>query len=87
MPNTKSAERRMRNSARKHDLNTSVKSRVKTFERRYLDSLKAGDKAVAKTALSSYASIVDKAVKAGVIHKATASRKKSRLSLRLAALK
>jgi len=87
MPNTKSAERRMRSNARKHDRNVSVKSRVKTFERRYLDSLKAGDKAVARTALNSYTSIVDKAVKAGVVHKATASRKKSRLALRLAALK
>lgn len=87
MANTKSAQRRMRSSARKHDRNASVKSRVKTFERRYLDSLKAGDKSVAATALSSYSSIVDKAVKAGVIHRVTASRKKSRLSLRLAALK
>lgn len=77
----------MRSSARKKDRNSSVKSRVKTFERRYLESLKGGDKAAAKTALSSYSSMVDKAVKAGVIHKTTASRKKSRLSLRLAALK
>lgn len=87
MPNTKSAERRMRSSARKHDRNVSVKSRVKTFERRYLETLKGGDKAAAKTALSSYTSVVDKAVKAGVIHQTTASRKKSRLSVRLAALK
>jgi small subunit ribosomal protein S20 len=87
MPNTKSAERRMRSSARKHDRNISVKSRVKTFERRYLDALKAGDKSVASTALRSYTSVMDKAVKSGVIHKATASRKKSRLTVRLGALK
>jgi len=87
MPNTKSAERRMRSSTRKHDRNVSVKSRVKTFERRYLDTLKAGDKTAAATALRSYASAVDKAVKSGVIHETTASRKKSRLALRLGALK
>jgi small subunit ribosomal protein S20 len=77
----------MRSSARKHDRNISVKSRVKTFERRYLDALKAGDKSVASTALRSYTSVMDKAVKSGVIHKATASRKKSRLTVRLGALK
>jgi small subunit ribosomal protein S20 len=87
MPNTKSAGRRMRSSARKHDRNTSVKSRVKTFERRYLDALKTGDKAAAATALRGYSSMVDKAVKAGVVHRATASRKKSRLAVRLTALK
>jgi small subunit ribosomal protein S20 len=87
MPNTKSAGRRMRSSARKHDRNISVTSRVKTFERRYLDAVQSGDKAAAATALSSYASVVDKAVKSGVIHKATASRKKSRLAVRLGTLK
>ncbi len=87
MPNTKSAERRTRSNARKHDRNVSTKSRVKSFEKRYLDALKSGDKAVATTALRSYSSIVDKAVKSGVIHKSTASRKKSRLSVKLVALK
>jgi small subunit ribosomal protein S20 len=87
MPNTKSAERRTRSNARKHDRNVSTKSRVKSFEKRYLDALKSGDKAVASTAFRSYSSIVDKAVKSGVIHKATASRKKSRLSVKLVALK
>ena len=87
MPNTKSAERRTRSNARKHDRNLSTKSRVKSFEKRYLEALKSGDKAVAATALRAYASTVDKAVKSGVVHKATASRKKSRLAVRLAALK
>lgn len=87
MPNTKSAERRMRSNARKQLRNAGVKSRVKTFEKRYLDAVKAGDKAVAATALRSYTSVVDKAVKVGVVHKATASRKKSRLSVRLNTLK
>jgi len=87
MPNTKSAERRTRSNARKHDHNVSTKSRVKSFERRYVEALKSGDKAVAATALRAYTSTVDKAVKAGVIHKTTASRKKSRLAVRLVALK
>lgn len=87
MPNTKSAERRMRNSARKHLRNQSVKSRLKTLERTYLAVIADGKKPEAATALRAVTSALDKAAKSGVIHSATASRKKSRLSVRLNALK
>ena len=84
MPNTKSAERRMRNSERKHAQNRSVKSRLHTLERAYLELLGAGKKDDATKALRGIASAFDKAAKSGVIHRATANRKKSRLALRLA---
>ncbi|MBM3838097.1 MAG: 30S ribosomal protein S20 [Verrucomicrobia bacterium] len=87
MPNTKSAERRMRNSARKHLRNQSVKSRLKTLERAYLAVVADGKKPEAATALRAVTSALDKAAKSGVIHSATASRKKSRLSIRLNTLK
>jgi small subunit ribosomal protein S20 len=87
MPNTKSAERRMRNSARKQLRNRSVKSRLKTMEKRYTAALKAGKKEDATTALREAMSAFDKAVKNGVVPRGMANRKKSRLSLRLAALK
>jgi small subunit ribosomal protein S20 len=87
MPNTKSAERRMRNSARKQLRNRSVKSRLKSMERRYAASLKTGKKEDATTALREAISTFDKAVKSGVIPRGTANRKKSRLTLRLASLK
>jgi len=83
MPNTKSAERRMRNSARKRMHNRSKKSRLHTLERNYLTLLGAGKKNEATDALRNLTSAFDKAVKTGVIHKATADRKKSRLSVRL----
>jgi small subunit ribosomal protein S20 len=87
MPNTKSAERRMRNSARKQLRNRSVISRLKTMERRYTVALKGGKKDEAQTALREAISTFDKAVKGGVIPRGTANRKKSRLTLRLASLK
>jgi small subunit ribosomal protein S20 len=83
MPNTKSAERRMRNSARKQTRNSSVKSRLKNAEKGYLELLKAGKKDEAATALNKVVSFYDKAAKIGVVHSRTADRKKSRLSLRL----
>lgn len=77
----------MRSSARKHTQNTSIKSRLKTLERNFLETVKAGKKDEAAKALRNAVSSYDKAAKTGVIHSATANRKKSRLSTRLAALK
>jgi len=87
MPNTKSAERRARSSARKHARNTSVKSRLKTLEKNYLGLLSVGKKDEASKALRDVTSAFDKAAKSGVIHDATANRKKSRLTIRLGTLK
>jgi small subunit ribosomal protein S20 len=84
MPNTKSAERRMRNSARKRLHNRSIKSQLHTLERGYLQLLGAGKKDDAAKAYQKISSAFDKAAKAGVVHRATASRKKSRLAIRLA---
>ena len=87
MPNTKSAERRVRNSARKHQHNHSVKSELKTLEKRYLSSLAAGNQDQAGASLRTVTSALDKAAKTGIIHRATADRKKSRLTIRLNAAK
>jgi small subunit ribosomal protein S20 len=87
MPNTKSAERRMRNSARKNLHNRSTKSRIHTIETSYLELLSAGKKDDAAKQLRTLSSAYDKAAKSGVVHRATADRKKSRLALRLAKAK
>jgi small subunit ribosomal protein S20 len=87
MPNTKSAERRMRNSARKQLRNRSAKSRLHTLEKSYLSLVEGGKKDDAGKALRTLSSAFDKAAKGGVVHRATANRKKSRLALRLAKLK
>ncbi len=84
MPNTKSAQRRMRNSARKRAHNRSLKSRLHSLERSYLQLLGAGKKDEAAKSLQTITSAFDKAAQTGVVHRATADRKKSRLALRLA---
>ena len=76
MPNTKSAERRMRSSARKRLHNRSVKSRLHTLERGYLQLLGAGKKEDAAKAFRQISSAFDKAAKVGAVHQATADRKK-----------
>jgi small subunit ribosomal protein S20 len=83
MPNTVSAERRARQSARRHISNSSVKNRLKTIEKRYLATVKAGKKDDAEKAFREVSSAFDKAAKTGVIHAGKASRKKSRLAAHL----
>ena len=77
----------MRNSARKHNDNRMVKSRLKSLERNYADLVEAGKKDEAATAFRGLSSAFDKAAKRGIIHKTKANRKKSRLSIPLLKLK
>lgn len=83
MPNTKSAERRMRNSQRKHLHNRSVKSRLRQLEKNYRALLISGKKGEAAQLLPGVNSAFDKAVKSGVLPRPAANRKKSRLSAAL----
>ena len=87
MPNTRSAERRMRSSARRHQHNEGIKSRLKTLEKKHLALVKAGKKDEATVSLRALSSAFDKAAKAGVLHPNNAGRKKSRLTALLATLK
>ena len=84
MPNTKSAERRVRSNERKRLHNRSIKSRLKSLERAYEDAVKGGKKEEARAAYRKVSSVFDKAAKTGVIHKSKANRKKSRLAAHLA---
>ena len=77
----------MRDSARKESANHSVKSRLKTLQRSFLTVAASGKKDEATAAYRTMTSAFDKAAKTGVIHKATANRKKSRLAAYLVKMK
>jgi small subunit ribosomal protein S20 len=83
MPNTKSAERRMRGNERKHLHNRSIESSLRRLEKSYRLLVTAGKKDEAAKTFRDVASAYDKAVKSGVVHRATANRKKSRLAIAL----
>jgi small subunit ribosomal protein S20 len=87
MPNTKSAERRMRNSARKNLHNRSIASNLRRVEKEFRAVVAAGKPDEAVKLLPGVHSAYDKAVKSGVVKRPTANRKKSRLALALAAKK
>lgn len=77
----------MRNSERKRLHNHSIKSRLRTLEKGFSKLLTDGKKDDAAKAYVNLSSAYDKAAKSGVVHKAVANRKKSRLALRLAKVK
>ena len=81
MPNTKSAERRVRSNARKQQHNRSVVSKLRRVEKEFRAAVAAGKKEEAIKLLPGVHSAFDKAVKFGVVKRPTANRKKSRLAL------
>ncbi len=87
MANHFSALKRARQTQKRTEDNRANTSRLRTALRKLRQTLQSGDSKQAKEAFSSTVSVIDKAVKKGVIHKNTAARYKSRLSARVAAVK
>ncbi len=83
MANTLSAERRIRKSERLQARNHAVKSRLKTLEKKLNALISDGKIEEARKFCSQVHSAFDKAVKSGIIKKATADRKKSRIAIRI----
>lgn len=80
MPNIKSAEKRVKTSAKKQEINTLVSSRMKTAIKKVEKEVKLGNKENAETKLKDAVKSIDKAASSGLIHKNKAARTKSRLT-------
>ena len=89
MANTRSAAKQARASLRRQANNKSIKSRLHTLEKKFLEAVAAKKTEDASALYRLLSSALDKAGKTRVIHRNNASRKKSRLSahLRVAAAK
>ena len=79
MPRTKTAERAAREAEIKRQRNRAIKSATKTFIDKAGETLAGGDVEKAKLAVKAAISQVDRAMKSGIIHRNTASRRKSNL--------
>ena len=79
MANIPSVAKRARQSVRRHVRNSSALATLKTAKRRVREAVSSGDADAAKAAYSKLSSVLDKAVKRGVIHANAAKRGKSRL--------
>ena len=80
MANIKFAKQRVLVSQVRHERNKAIKSGVKTAVKKVTAAIEAGDKDAAAKALLNATSVIDKAMKKGVLKKNTASRKVSRLA-------
>ena len=82
MPNIKSSKKDVLRTAIRNEKNRAAKSVLKSTLKKFEASL-TGDKAAAEVAHKAAVVAVDKAVKKGILHKNTAARKKSSMTLQL----
>ena len=86
MANTSSAKKATRVSARRASINKNRLSRVRGTVKKVEEAIAGGKKADAEAALKTAAPEVMRGAKKGVMHKNAASRKVSRLTLRVRAM-
>jgi len=87
MPSHKSAEKRVRVTAKRTAVNKARRSQIRSAIRSVEEALATGDKKAATEALKAAEPQIMRGVSKGVVHKNTGSRKVSRLTARLKALK
>jgi small subunit ribosomal protein S20 len=86
MANTTSAKRAARLTVRRTEINKARRSRLRTFIGKVEDAIAAGDRDKAQTALKEAEPIIMRSVQKGIVKRNAASRKVSRLTLRVAKL-
>jgi len=79
----KSVIKRQKQAEKKHEINKSVKSMLKTLAKKVEQAVEAKNADVAKAAMVKAMKAYDTAASRGILHKSTASRKISRLSTRV----
>ena len=80
MPNIRSAKKRVRSNARKADVNTLVRSSMRTAIKNCEKAVNSGNKDEAANKLNIALQRVVKACTSGLVHKNKAARLKSRLT-------
>lgn len=78
MPQTKSAQKRVRQANTKNERNKNRRSKMRTLIKKVLTST---DKALAESAYKDAVSYIDKMSVKGIVHPNNAARKKARLTL------
>lgn len=86
MPNIRSAKKRVRRNDRRTVINKNRVSRIRTYVKKVETAIEGGDKAAAQEALKDAQPEIMRGVTKGVLHRNSAARKISRLSVRVKAL-
>jgi small subunit ribosomal protein S20 len=80
MANIKSQIKRIKTNERRRERNKAVRSALKTAEKKVRTATAEGDAQGSSERLREASQALDKAASAGVLHKRTAARHKSRLA-------
>jgi small subunit ribosomal protein S20 len=80
MANHKSAEKRVRQTAKRNSINSRNRSRLRTQVKKLRAAIEEGDQQAAQTLLPLTVSLIDKSVQKGILHGNAAARYKSRLT-------
>lgn len=86
MANHASALKRVRRNERRATINTTRRSRIRTYIKKVEQAILDGQADAAKEALKAAQPEIHRGVSKGILHKNTAARKISRLSARIKAL-
>ncbi len=86
MANTSSAKKAVRKIDRRTAVNRARRSQMRTYVRKVEEAIATGDANVAQAALAAAEPLVMRAAQKGIVHKNNASRKISRLTVRVKAL-
>lgn len=87
MANTAQARKRVRQAEVHRQRNASYRSMMRTYVKKVLKAIQAGDKAQAESAFKAAMPLLDRTARKGLIHPNKAARHKSRLSAHIKALK
>ena len=79
-----SAKKRIRQTVKRTLRNRALRSATRTAIKKFRLLLEQGDSKNLKTAYPGVQKVIDKAVTKGILHRKTAARYKSRLSLEMA---
>ncbi len=83
MPVIKSANKRMKQNAKRRAMNFPVRSELKTTVKKALALIKEGKQEEAAAIMPKVFSVIDKAIKKNILHENNGARKKSRLTREL----
>ena len=86
MPNTSSASKRLRQTATRTALNKTLRSAMRTWEKKVMMAVAEGDRAKAEEYLPLAYQHFDKAARKRIVHPNTAAHHKSRLARKVQAL-
>ena len=80
MANIKSAKKRAKQAEGRNRRNSSYRSIVRTFIKRVVSAIEAGEKEAAQAAYLAAVPVIDRVSRKGIIHRNKAARHKSRLN-------